>query len=234
MASCPYGIAFKYDGKITPLWCGKWSCERCRVTNSKLWAWRANLQLEESRKEAYFWSFTLRPNIKTPYQGFRALPKLWDSLRKIMQRKTGKWTYLAFVECHPKRSKIPHFHVISLTECPTLGTHIKDPIKDLAWLAGFGYQAKDEPIVSGRAGAYVAKYASKHDPAMPRNFRRCRCSRDWAKLPEVELMPYLVKSRNETLSEFIMRVHRETFVSPDMLYERWIDGCDEYRLETRG
>lgn len=233
MASCPYGIAFTVTGKVTPLWCGKWSCERCRQTNAKLWAWRAKLHIDNTDKQAYFWTLTLRADIRTSYQGFRELPRLFDTLRKSISRKSGKWSYLAFVECHPKRGAVPHFHILSLTKCPETGTHKSNPLKDLAWNTGFGYMATEEPIEGGKAAGYVAKYASKHDPSIPRNFRRCRCSQDWAKLPEIELDPYIVKSRTESLTDYLLRVNSQTYVEVDTLYIRWTDGLDEYMIEQR-
>jgi hypothetical protein len=150
-----------------------------------------------------------------------------------MQREVRKWSYLAFVECHPKRGKIPHFHVLSLSPAPVVGSHKSNPIKDLAFKAGFGYMATEEKIESGKAAGYVAKYASKHDPSIPRNFRRCRCSQDWAKLPEIELDPYLVKSRNESLTDYLLRVNSQTYVDMETLYIRWTDALDEYMIEQR-
>jgi len=231
MAHCPYGIAFTNSGKVVALWCGKWSCERCQKINAKLWAWRASLHINNCDRTAYHWTLTLRSTVHTPYAGFREIPRLWDNLRKIVQRKTGKWTYMAFVECHPQRSKIPHFHVLSLTPSPVVGTHKVEPIKDLAWTAGFGYIASESEVQGYKAAYYVAKYASKHDPAMPRNFRRVRVSQDWTKLPEVDLEPYIVRGREESLSEYLLRVNTRTDVPVDTLYIRYTDGLDEYMIE---
>jgi len=230
-SGCPYGIAFDVNGKVVALWCGKWSCERCQKINAKLWAWRASLHINNADRTAYHWTLTLRSSVRTPYQGFKVIPKLWDNMRKIVQRQTGKWSYMAFVECHPKRSKIPHFHVLSLTPSPALGTHKAEPLKDLAYMAGFGYMATESEVQGYKAAYYVAKYASKHDTAMPRNFRRVRTSQDWAKLPEVLLDPYLVKSHDENVSEFLLRVNTQTNVDIDTLYIRWQDGLDEYMIE---
>lgn len=89
-----------------------------------------------------------------------------------------------------------------------------------------------EDEVEGYKGAYyVAKYASKHDTSMPAHFRRVRTSQDWAKLPEVLLEPYLVKSPLESLSEYLLRVNMKTDVELDTLYIRWQDGADEYMLD---
>lgn len=230
LATCPYGVGFTVDGKIAPLWCGKWSCERCRQINAKLWAWRARLHVGHSNRQAYFWTLTMRGTVRTPYQGFRAIPKAWENLRKTMQRKTGVWTYLAFVECHPKRSKIPHFHVISMTACPVTGSHVEQPLKDLAYTCGFGYIAKEEEIDGGKAAGYVSKYASKHDPSIPRNFHRARASSDWLKLPEVDLPAYLVKGPRETLSNYLLRVNNQSEIDIDILYMRWVDAHDEYMI----
>lgn len=230
MSNCPYGIGFNDHGKCVPLFCGKWSCDRCRSDLAKQWAWRASLQIASGDRTAYFWTLTLRSNVRTPYQGFKHIPIAWDTLRKTMQRETGKWSYLAFVECHPKRSHIPHFHVLSLTAAPVVGSHISQPLKDLAYRSGFGYIALEETVSSWKAAWYVAKYASKHDASIPRNFRRCRCSRDWAKLPSINLPAYYVKSRTEHLSEFLVRVGEATGVGVDQLYGRWATAHNIYEI----
>lgn len=230
MSHCPYGIGFNDHGKAVPLLCGKWSCEKCRQTLSKEWAWRASLHITAANQPAYFWTLTLRGNVQTAYQGFRVIPKSWDSLRKTMQRQVGKWSYLAFIECHPKRSHIPHFHVLSLSPAPVVGKHISAPIKDLAYRSGFGYMATEELVASWKAAWYVAKYASKHDTSIPRNFRRCRSSRDWAKLPEHELPAYLVKSRAEHFWEFYLRVAEATGCDPEQIMLRYRVACNIHEV----
>lgn len=230
MSHCPYGIGFNDHGKAVPLYCGKWSCDTCRQTLAKQWAWRASLHINNQDKPAYFWTLTLRGSIHTAYQGFRVIPTAWDNLRKTMQRSTGKWTYLAFIECHPKRLSIPHFHALSLTPAPVVGKHKSNPIKDLAYLSGFGYMATEELVQGWKAAWYVAKYASKHDPAIPRNFRRCRCSRDWAKLPKIDLPAYLVKGKSEHLWEFCLRVADITEIAPETILLRFRVASNIYDL----
>lgn len=230
MSHCPYGIGFNNDGKAVALFCGKWSCDRCRMALAKQWAWRASLHIANQNREAYFWTLTLRSNVRTAYQGFRVIPTAWDSLRKTMQRETGKWSYLAFVECHPKRSHIPHFHVLSLTAAPVVGSHREQPLKDLAYRSGFGYIALEETVASWKAAWYVAKYASKHDASIPRGFRRCRSSRDWEKLPEVDLPAYLVRAKSEHLWQFILRVADVTAVDPERLLGRFRVACNLYEV----
>jgi len=231
VSHCPYAIGFTENGKAVPLFCGKWSCERCRVVLAKKWAWRASLHIGNQHQEAYFWTLTLRGDIHTAYQGYKVIPVSWDTLRKTMQRKTGKWSYLAFVECHPKRGLIPHFHVLSLTAAPVVGTHKSNPLKDLAWDSGFGFMATEEIVASWKAAWYVAKYASKTDVSIPPNFRRCRTSRDWEKLPEIELPAYLVRARSEHLAEFIARVSDVTDVDMGILYGRFRDASSLFEMK---
>jgi hypothetical protein len=111
-----------------------------------------------------------------------------------------------------------------------VGDHVAKPIKDLAYQAGFGYMATEELVASWKAAWYVAKYASKHDPSIPRNFRRCRSSRDWAKLPETTLPAYLVKSRSEHLWEFIARVADVTGLDHEQLLLRWRIACNVHEV----
>lgn len=212
---CVRLLAFTAEGQVAPLPCGQWSCPHCAKELARLWAWRARLHLEaHSDAPAFFWTFTLRPSIKTPEAGYAALPRLWDNLRQDVRRATGHWSYLAFVEGHPQRSWIPHFHAISMSKAPVR-------IKDLAMYAGFGWRATESLINSGKAAAYVAKYASKVNPATPKGFRRVRCSQDWAKLPDFTGDPLIVKSRNETTTHYLLRVNEVSGVPIDDLREEW-------------
>lgn len=146
---------------------------------------------------------------------FSAIPKLWDTFRKIIQRKTeGTFDYCAFIEGQPKRGGMPHFHIISLTKSP-------GRLKDLAVKAGFGFQAKESRIDGPKAASYVAKYSTKSGENFPANLRRVRASRGWAKLPPYAGYPLIVKSRNETTTDYLLRVHEITGVGMDDLFDRW-------------
>jgi hypothetical protein len=115
-----------------------------------------------------------------------------------------------------------------------VGRHKTNPLQDLAFYSGFGYEATEELVASWKAAWYVAKYASKTDPAIPRNFRRCRSSRDWTKLPEQTLSAYMVKSRNEKLWEFIVRVAETVDLPEERLMERWRVACNLYEGNDYG
>lgn len=213
---CPVMKAFNTKGKVVTVYCGLWTCKRCQRKLAQLWAWRVRIHVETSGKPAYFWTLTLRGSVRTPKQGFAALPKLWDTLRKAVQRAVGRWEYVAFVEGHPKRGNIPHFHIISMSKAPRR-------IKDLAMYAGFGYQAKEKRVDGAGAASYVAKYASKQHEDTPRNFRRVRASRSWAKLPEGEGDGFIVKAITETLTAYLLRVHELTGIEMETLLQRWAD-----------
>lgn len=87
--------------------------------------------------------------------------------------------------------------------------------------AGFGYQAYEKQLNSLKAASYVSKYASKQSDKMPKGFRRVRASRDWAKLPDYEGKPLYVRSKTESLTDYLLRVNRATGVDMDTLLERW-------------
>lgn len=177
--------------------------------NAQLWSWRVNIHVSRHHGPCYFWTFTLGRKYKTAEDGFAALPKLWDRLRKFIQRRVkGTWEYCAFVEGQPKRGHMPHFHVISLTKCPRR-------IKDVAVWNGFGYEAYEDRINSGKAASYVSKYASKQSPKTPTGFRRVRASRGWAQLPVRENPEIYVQAAKESLQDYLTRVASETAIPLD-------------------
>lgn len=221
MVDCPALVAFNSRGIVVGVKCGLWSCPTCRQHNSRMWAWRARLQIENDNKTTYyFWTFTLGSAYKTAKAGFRAIPKLWDNIRRAVQKREKGWIYLAFVEGQGRRGNMPHFHVLSNKPAPYR-------IKDFAVHNGFGYQAKEKPVESIEAAGYVSKYVSKGMPDAPRNFRRCRPSQKWAKLPPYEGDPLLVKSRKESLTDYLLRVNQASGVDIDELYNRWRTATDE-------
>jgi hypothetical protein len=135
----------------------------------------------------------------------------------------GRWSYCAFVEGQPHRSYMPHFHVVSMSPCPVR-------FKDFAVQCGFGHQAKEEEITDDQGSWYVAKYASKQSPFTPKGFRRVRTSQDWSKLPDGSWPKLLVRSRNETLLDYLLMVESVTGVSIDLLSDRWEIARRDYNL----
>lgn len=195
--------------------------------NARLWSWRVSLHITKRGGPAYFWTFTLGRKYKTAEQGFAALPGLWDRLRKYISRNIdGRWEYCAFVEGQPLRGHMPHFHIISLTKCPKR-------IKDVAVWNGFGYQAKEERINSGKAAAYVTKYASKQSPKTPPGFRRVRTSAHWEKLPVRENSTIFVQATKESLQDYLTRVASETAIPLDEIVQTWLNKETAYDYWAR-
>lgn len=217
--TCPFAKrAFNENGEVVALACDRWSCPVCSRVVAWRWAERVRFGIELSRpQDAYFWTLTLPPWVHYPKTGFRILPHLWDNFRKTMQRSVGAWGYSAFVECHPQRALIPHFHIVSLAYQPYR-------LKDLAVHCGFGFEDEWSQITGKRAAQYVTKYCSKQGYAMPRGFRRVRVSRDWPKLPDpvYDLKVYYPKSR-ESVVAYVRRVAITIDTDYNVLMSRWLD-----------
>lgn len=213
---CPAFYAFNQDGRLVAVRCGSWCCPHCMKKNAQLWSWRVNIHVSRHRGPCYFWTFTLGRKYKTAEEGFAALPKLWDRLRKFIQRRVqGRWEYCAFVEGQPLRGDMPHFHVISLVKSPKR-------IKDVAVWCGFGFEAYEDRITSGKAAAYVSKYASKQSPKTPPGFRRVRTSAHWAGLPIRENVHLYVQAGKESLQDYLTRVASETAIPLDEVVNTWL------------
>lgn len=197
--------------------CDRWDCADCRHTLAFRWGQRVRYGIAlQPTRSAWFWTLTLPPWVETANQGYKILPARWDNLRKSLQRSVGTWDYCAFIEAHPHRHLIPHFHLVSIQKCPSR-------LKDLAVHCGFGYQAKEIPINGAAASYYVAKYANKTDMAIPRHFRRVRVSRRWPSLPSpvYEVPVYPVKKR-EALSAYFLRMSALLGHPVDILRDRWL------------
>jgi hypothetical protein len=210
--------AFNEDGEVVKMACDSWACEQCARALAWRWAERVRYGIALwPLQDAYFWTLTLPAWIHYPNTGFRILPDVWDHFRRTIQKVYPHWQYAAFVECHPHRNLIPHYHVISLSPAPIR-------LKDLAAVSGFGYEAWDVQITSRHAAGYVCKYASKQGYAMPRGFRRVRVSYGWPKLPKptYDKTVYPIGNR-ESVKAYIRRVAGLTSKPYDDLMQQWLD-----------
>lgn len=215
---CPHSTrVFNTDGELITLACDRWGCPYCSRLVAWRWAERIRFGIELAKpQDAFLWSVTLPAWVKYPKTGFRILPALWDNLRKSIQRAYGYWDYSAFVECHPHRGKIPHFHIISFCLAPYR-------LKDLAVHCGFGYEADWKQITSAGGAAYVCKYASKQGYEMPKGFRRVRVSRGWPKLPAPAYDKEVIYPKaRETTKAYIRRVAILTGESYNDLMSSWL------------
>lgn len=235
--NCPMDVAFSPKGSARILYCGKWSCDICAKVNAKEWADRAYYGITHPLYVGHkprFWTFTLPPSCTTPKQGYQMLPRLWDTLRKEIQRSQKKFVYLAFVEGQPKRSNMPHFHVLVYAKVPPQYNLRKNPdenIKDFAAHCGFGWSAKDIPVNGYSAAWYVSHYASKGCPDIPKGFRRVRCCQAWPKVPKKKSDPFFVRAKNEKIDAYLLRVADGTGVAIDDLVNDYMQATHWLGIE---
>lgn len=216
ISACPTGMrSFNANGDVVRLACDQWKCDHCRKVLSYRWGQRVRYGLALWPDTARLWTLTLPGTIKSASFAFRILPGCWDNLRKHMQRSVGKWQYAAFVELHPKRAGIAHFHIVSLAGCP-------ERLNDFAHHAGFGYKATDTEIEGVKASYYVSKYTSKQGAEMPKGFRRVRLSAQWPKLPlptyDVEILPI---RKSESLPGYFARIAATAGITTMDAMARW-------------
>lgn len=218
---CPVMFAFDAGGSVQPIHCGRWNCPTCEKLNARKWAKRTWNGCQEIGRPMWFWTLTMPGKIRTPAFAYKALPAMWDSVRKLMQRQQyGAWLYIAFVQGQPQRSFMPHFHVITPDNPRKKGGKLWR-FKDFAVHYGFGHQAECDPVNSEGAAWYVSRYASRGDPHMPKSFRRVRAGQEWPELVE-EFEPYIVRRMGEQLHDWFIRIAEETGHPLQVIVDRWM------------
>jgi len=213
---CPSGIrAFNGEGNVVALACDQWKCDSCRRSLAHRWAQRVRYGMALWPGSAYHLTLTLPGRVRTPAFGFLVLKSAWKNYRQNMLRSLGEFDYAAFVELHPQRLGIAHFHIIALQKCP-------ERVKDFAHHAGFGYEATEDGVAGWKAAYYVSKYTSKQGADMPKGFRRVRTCRRWPKLPDAlyEIAVY-PPAKGEEIDRYISRIHRITGAEIPDLLARW-------------
>lgn len=209
--------AFNEDGELIEMACDQWNCVQCSRALAWRWAERVRYGIALwPLRDAYFWTLTLPSWVHYASTGFRILPEMWDRFRREIQKTYPNWQYAAFVECHPHRNFIPHFHIISLSPA-------SKRLKDIAVHAGFGYEVFDVQITSKGAASYVTKYASKQGYEMPRNFRRIRVSHSWPRLPKpaYDKQVYPIQS-GESVKRYVARIAVLIGRQPGELMDKWL------------
>jgi len=210
--------AFNSEGDVISLACDQWSCDYCSKVLAWRWAQRVSYGVALwPGHRCWMWTLTLPAWVQDAPTGYKILPSRWQSLREALRWRIHDFQYAAFVEAHPHRHLIPHFHIVALHEAP-------ERLKDLAVHAGFGYQAKEVEINGKVAVNYVCKYASKGQSTFPRNFRRVRISQAWPKLPTpvYEYAVYPI-DRGEALTAYLLRMSTTLGYTVDLLRDRWLD-----------
>lgn len=227
---CPIGVGFDLEGNTQVVFCGQWSCPRCRKRLAIRWARDVETHITDNPlpgDQAWkFLTLTLGAKFRHAEDGYQAIPGLWDKTRKQLQRKYGKVSYVAFVEGQEKRSGMPHFHII-LSELPPVpvssktGRITKRALHDWSNSLGWGFMSDLQELKDGEAFAYVAKYVSKGTPECPKGFRRVRTSQDMRRIASDNEKEYIFPERDERLTEYLLRVEAATGQEVDELYERW-------------
>lgn len=206
---------FNANGDVVAVACNRWKCDVCRQALAYRWGTRVRYGIALHGGPSYHWTLTLPGKIKTSSFAFLVLPGLWDNLRKGLQRSVGTWDYAAFVEIHPHRVGIAHFHIVTFTKSP-------QRIKDLAHHAGFGYMATEQLIEGYKAAYYVSKYTSKQGHEMPKGFRRVRLSRHWPDLPDpLYEVPVYPMRTGESFGSYLERMSLKTSQATIDLLARW-------------
>lgn len=215
-SACPTPMRmFNAEGNVVAVACDRWKCEHCRQVLAYRWGTRVRYGLALHGGPAYHWTLTLPGKVKTSRFAFLVLPHLWDNLRKGLQRDVGRWDYAAFVEIHPRRVGIAHFHVVTFTKSP-------NRLKDRAHHAGFGYMATEQLIEGWEAAYYVSKYTSKQGSDMPKGFRRVRLSQKWPNLPDAFYdVPLYPIRHGESLSGYLHRISGLSGQAEIDLLARW-------------
>ena len=210
--------AFNANGEVVSLACDQWLCNHCAKVLAWRWAERVRYGIAlRPDKEPWFWTLTLPGWVPDAATGYKILPKRWNTFRMALQRDNHAFLYAAFVEGHPQRANIPHFHIITFEPAPRR-------LKDMVVHAGFGHQAKELEITGRIAVNYVTKYASKAGAHVPRNFRRVRISHTWPRLPSpVYEIPVYPIARGEALSAYLRRMSASLGCSLDVLRDAWLD-----------
>lgn len=213
---CPRGLrVFNTAGDTVRLACDQWACTICRIRLSHHWANRIRYGLALWDGPKRHWVLTLPGHIKTASFGFYVLKRAWHNFYTAIQRQGTPFYYAAFVELHPKRFGIAHFHIVSLRASP-------GRLKDIAHHAGFGFIDSDDEIEGKLAAYYVSKYTSKQGSQMPKGFRRVRVSRVWPSLPTpIPDPPIITLGTGEQLGAYLQRVFNQTGVPLPDLLARW-------------
>lgn len=237
-SKCPVIAAFKPTGETVLIPCGQWTCPKCSRMLARKWARRTRLHMEA--RPGLWWHIVLTfgSDYRKPETAFRALPRLWDSLRKELKREYPGWQFMAFVEGQAKtRGGMPHFHIVSNQHPPSKkgkqGQWTERGMHDWSVKRGFGFQVWCELVDGPKAAYYVSKYASKGDPAMPKGFRRVRASQGWTKDPVDPLRKLIVPAKGETLIDFLIRVNTSTGLDMETLYQHWHAAQEELKRANR-
>lgn len=184
--------------------CKQWSCPACAEINAAKWGAFVKQTSAYISDHLYFVTITARGKTQSLEESMLAFTEAWKRLlsRVHYYNSLIEWAgthgnpkrfiYLAIPE-QTKRG-IMHLHIVCnqwffLRLSKLVPERRKKKLvfirwKDLAMETGLGYQAKVEPVNTGKVFYYVTKYLSKDLGKVdwPRGFRRVRLSQSWPRL----------------------------------------------------
>lgn len=191
--------------------CKMWICESCAEINKA--KWRAHLidKINVIGTFECWWFITVtahakahkaRSQIATVRNLQRGLKTLYDRLRRIIKKGSGKLEYVRVYEPH-KTHKIHAHFIVRATFTAASGELDKKGndkgmtrwLKDNSVGLGMGYQCSAKPIKSSQGAhagficAYVTKYLTKSIQGIlsfPKGMRRIQCSSGFGCLDEKE------------------------------------------------
>lgn len=237
---CPISIAFSSEGKPVLLYCKSWKCKICRRKLAKDQARRAKYGVwqisQETGETCLFWTFTLGSDFVDLDTAYKALPRLWNTLRMQIERDQKKFLYFVCVEGQPQRISMPHLHALVFAHVPDVYDARTDPhenVKDFAVACGFGYYADEQLVTSEKAAFYIGKYASKELLDAPKFFRRIRTSQKWPKVPEPAHPPYIMRGRKENVDSYLARVEAMTPRTMDEIFNDYGFALDKLDTERQ-
>lgn len=230
----PYLVGFQREQRraiVVKSNCDMWECEECAQRKRSRWVARAILGCNEIRSNGSsvkFVTITTAEWYADTADAIATFPRAWEKLYARMKRKNSQLMYLLTVEFGKKTG---HMHAHFLTNYDEKTRWFKNNAR----ACGLGYQAKVEEVENNdKVAGYVSKYIGKSlaGHALPRKFRRVRCSQNWTQLDELEAheqardCDWLVCNTSDALWWCVEECQREKFALVDMNTGEYFDYQD--------
>ena len=212
------------DAGIYPLRCKRWQCPKCGLDKVR----QTMARIDAGSRQGHVRFFTLTsPGDEDAATSWEELPGRWKRFRQRLERRFGKFEYLAVSE-EQKRGHA-HLHVLYR------GTYIPQRVlKAMAAASGFGYIA-DIRDSNRNLARYMTKYLTKELQAgrrrndgtvsqpLPRYFRRVRMSRNWCPpyVPQREHHWLDWRILNGPPAHAALEVQRAGYRLVELVLDRW-------------
>lgn len=189
-AGCGSSVLVRYklgELAIMPVLCDTWACHLCGTRRAAWFKRQANRCLDEYGL-AYFWTLTIRrsdePSRGEQIASFYRAKASWNILRTNLVRDFGKFSYVWVVES--TKAGIAHLHLLC-----SLDVDPSELARRWELATGDSYVVDVEPIESGRAADYLAKYITQQVGDRPAELKGTRV---FSKSRDVQFEPFRRKS----------------------------------------